>query len=288
MPRNVARNPSRRRLALLVLGVLLVVHLAAFVLYTQRERQSQLLALFLDARDQWKAGHLEIAAHEYAEFIAARSAAAWPLVLLRSFPDAASGWFALGRVQAVRGDSTAALAAFERSMALDPGRGRREYRDLLLQSGQGARLAAFARAELARDPDSASAAKDLGAAQLALGDAAAAVAAYQQALFLLPRFLERRDPAAVGALLSSPEADLLNLLSVATRLAGDRPRADAICDGLARRQPRGAHLDRLCRAYQRADGGDARGAREELGGYLPPAPEHEALVAALTARLGAA
>jgi hypothetical protein len=155
----------------------------------------------------------------------------------------------------------------------------------LLASGRGAQLAGFARAELAKDPDSALAAKDLGAAALATGDPHAAVAAYERALALLPRYLARHDPAAVGGL-SSQEADLLNLLSVAARLAGDRARADAVCDGLAARQPRAAHLDRLCRAYQRAAAGDAQGARAELTAYQPPAPEHEALAAALLARAG--
>jgi tetratricopeptide (TPR) repeat protein len=270
---------------MVVLGGLVVVHLAAFVLYTRRERQSQLLTQYLDARDQWKAGHLDAAAREYTDFLAARGAAAWPVVLVRNFPDAASGWFVLGRVEAERGRTDAALAAFERSMAIDPTRGRREYRDLLLESGRGTALADFARRELARDPDSALAAKDLGAAELAIGDPHAAVAAYERALALLPAFLARRDPAVASGL-SSQEADLLNLLSVAARLAGDRTRADAVCDGLGRRQPRVAHLDRLCRAYARADGGDAPGAREDLAAYQPPAPEHEALAAALAARLG--
>ncbi len=270
---------------MLVLGALALIHLAAFALYTQRQRQSQLMALYLDARDQWKAGHLELAAREYGEFLAARGRAAWPLVLLRAFPDAASGWFALGRVEAERGRVDAALAAFEQAMALEPGRGRREYRDLLLDSGRGATLAAVARRELAQDPASAPAAKDLGAALLATGDAAGAARAYEAALRALPAFLARHDPAFQGGL-SAQEADLLNLLSVAVRLAGDRERADAICDGLTRRQPRAARLDRLCRAYLRADRGEAQGARDELAGYQPPAPEHEALAAALAARLG--
>jgi len=169
-------------------------------------------------------------------------------------------------------------------MALDPNVGRREYRDLLLDSGRGAALADFARRELARDPSSALAAKDLGAAELARGDPRAAVAAYERALALLPAFLARRDPAVAGRF-SAQEADLINLLSVAVRLSGDRARADALCDDVARRQSRTAHLDRLCRAYARADAGDGVGAREALAGYQPPAPEHEALVAALNARL---
>jgi tetratricopeptide (TPR) repeat protein len=270
---------------MLVLGVLVIVHLVAFGLYTRREQQSRLLTEYLDARDQWKAGHLDLAAREYADFLAARAAAAWPIVLVRNFPDAASGWFVLGRVETDRGRTDAALAAFERAMALDPGRGRREYRDLLLESGRGAALASFARAELARDPASALAAKDLGAALLATGEPGAAVAAYEHALALLPAYLARRDPAAGGGL-SAQEADLLNLLSVAARLAGDPGRADAVCAGLARRAPRNTHLDRLCRAYARADHGDPAGAREDLAGYQPPAPEHETLAAALAARLG--
>ena len=249
---------------MLVLGVLVVVHLAAFVLYTRRERQSELLTEYLDARDQWKAGHLDVAAHEYTQFLAGRNAAAWPIVLVRNFPDAASGWFVLGRVESERGRTDAALAAFERAMAIDPTRGRREYRDLLLVSGRGAALAGFARRELDRDPTSALAAKDLGAALLATGDPRAAVAAYERALALLPAYLARRDPAAAVGL-SAAEADLLNLLSVAAR---------------------GTHLDRLCRAYARADHLDPDGARAELAGYQPPAPEHEALAAALAARLG--
>ena len=270
-----------------VLGALAVVHLAAFALYAARERQSRLLTEFLDARDQWKAGHLDVAAREYSDFLASRDAAAWPIVLMRNFPDAASGWFVLGRVEAERGHTDDALAAFERAMAVDPARGRREYRDLLLESGRGAALAAFARRELARDPGSALAAKDLGAALLATGDPGAAAAAYERALALLPAFLAKHDPAAAAGL-SSQEADLLNLLSVAARLAGDRARADAVCEGLARRAPRNSRLDRLCRAYARADHGDPAGAREDLAGYQPPAPEHEALAAALAARLAPA
>jgi tetratricopeptide (TPR) repeat protein len=282
----VKLRPYRRQIAMTVLAVLALVHLAAFVLYTRRERQSQLLTEYLDAREQWKDGHLDVAAREYTEFLAARDAAAWPVVLLRNFPEAACGWFVLGRVETERGRTDAALAAFERAMALDPSRGRREYRDLLLESGRGAALAEFARRELARDPSSALAAKDLGAAELARGDPRAAAAAYERALALLPEFLKRHDPAVAHGL-SAQEADLLNLLSVAVRLAGDRARADALCDGLARRQMRTAHLDRLCRAYARADAGDLAGAREALSGYQPPAPEHEALVAALSARLDA-
>jgi tetratricopeptide (TPR) repeat protein len=274
----------RRRVALAVLAALVAVHLAAFGLYTLRERQSQLLSLYLDARDQWKAGHRELAAREYREFLAARPSATWPVVLVRAFPDAASAWFALGRVEAERGAVDAALAAFQQSMSLEPSRGRREYRDLLLESGRGAALAAFARAELARQPHSALAAKDLGAALLATGDPAGASAAYLRALEDLPAYLAQHDPAMVDRL-SSQEADLTNLWSVARRLAGDRLGADLGCERLTRRAPPPAHVDRLCRAYLLADAGDVDGARAELAAYQPPAPEHQALADALAARL---
>jgi tetratricopeptide (TPR) repeat protein len=268
----------------LVVAALALVHLAAFFLYTRLTRQSELLALYVDAREQWKAGRLEAAAAEYREFLGARRWAAWPVVLARGFPSAADGWFVLGRIETARGATDAALAAFERAMAEEPGRGRREYRDLLLTSGRSEALATLARRELAADPTSAPAAKDLGAALLGSGDPAGAAAAYRQALALLPDYLARHDPAAVGRL-SSQEADLINLLSVALRLAGDGARADELCADLSRRQPRGAHLDRLCRAHALAAQGDTDGARAELRAYQPPAPEHEALAAALTAQL---
>ena len=278
-------TPGRRRFAILLLAVLLVIHLCAFGLYWARDRQSRLLGLYLDARDQWREGHLDTAAAEYTAFLAERPSAAWPVVLFRNFPSAASGWFVLGRVEAERGRVDAALTAFSRAMQLEPGRGRREYRDLLLLSGRPAALAAFARLELARDPSSVPAARDLGAALLALGQPAEAAQAYEQALAGLPALLARIDPASPGGL-SSEEADLRSLLSVAARRAGDRARADVQCAEIGRRQATAARLDRLCLAFARADAGDAAGSRAALAGYLPPAPEHEALVRELLERLG--
>ena len=278
-------TPARRRFALWLFALLVLVHLGAFALYLARDRQSRLIGLYLDARDQWRDGHLDAAAAEYTLFLAERTGAARPVVLFRNFPSATSGWFALGRVEAERGHVDAALAAFRQSMRLEPSRGRREYRDLLLVSGRSAELEAYARRELAREPGSAIAARDLGAALLALDRPAEAVAAYERALASLPALLARIDPAAPGGL-STEEADLRNLLSVAARRAGDRSRADALCADIRRRAPATARLDRLCLAFERADEGDVAASRAALAGYQPPAPEHEALVRELEARLG--
>jgi tetratricopeptide (TPR) repeat protein len=273
----VARPPARSRIAIAVLTVLVLVHLGAFGLYTARDRQSKLLGLYLDARDQWATGHLDVAAAEYAHFLAERSSVAWPVVLFRNFPDAAAAWFALGRVQAERHQVDAALDAFRHSMALQHDHGRREYRDLLLTSGRAQALRNYAQLRLREEPGSVIAEKDLGAALLALGQPAAAADAYGRALQALPAFLERVDPAHPPGL-SSEEADLLNLRSVALRLAGDHGQADTLCRDLGRRAPHGSRLDRLCLAFLRVDAGDPMGGKALLNGYAPPAPEHEALV----------
>jgi len=276
----MATHPPRRRIARVVLAVLVVVHLAAFGAYVLRQRQSQLLALYLDARDQWREGHLDVAAGEYAAFVAARPTVAWPVVLFRNFPDAATGWFVLGRVETERGRVDAALAAFRHAMDLAPGRGRREYRDLLLRSGRGAELVRFAADETRTEPDSPVGPKDLGAGLLATGQPAAAAAAYEHALALLPAWRRRTDPGAPAGL-SPEEADLLNLLSVAQRRAGRADGADATCARIAAAARGGARLDRLCSAYRAAAAGDRAAVAAALAGYAPPAPEHEALVRAL-------
>ena len=277
-------QPRRRRHARFIFAGLVLVHLGALGAYSLYQWQARAVALYLDARAAWRDGHLDVAAEEFSAFVALRPRATWPLVLYKNFPSAADGAFALGRVEAERHHVDAALASLRMAMRLQPGHGRREYRDLLLESGRGAELAAFARAELAADPSSANAAKDLGAALLASGDPAGAVAAYNQALRLLPAWLARHDPGYRGGL-SGEEAALLNLRSVAERLASDPARSAATCDGLVARTPPRLRLDRLCRAYVQADAGDPTGSREALAAYLPPNPEEEALVTALRARL---
>jgi len=270
----------RRHLARWILATLVLVHLAALSVYHLRERQSQLLGMYVDARDQWRDGHLDVAAREYATFLAERPSATWPFALYKNFPDEASAWFVLGRVETDRGRVDAALAAFEQAMRLDANRGRREYRDLLLRSGRGAALIAFANAEARADPASPVAAKNLGAGLLATDQPAAAVAAYEHALQLLPAWRARVDRAAPAGL-SSEEADILNLLSVAARLAGDAARADAACARAGSRQAGALRLDRLCAAYRENAAGDRAAAVHTLAAYAPPAPEHEALAAAI-------
>jgi tetratricopeptide (TPR) repeat protein len=271
---------TRRTIGRIVLVTLIAIHLAAFGLYVVRGRQSALLEVYLDGRDQWRDNHLDRAAADYQTFVEERPWVAWPLVLVRGFPDESSGWYVLGRVQAERHEVEAALSDLERAMQTGNGRGRREYRDLLLTSGQAARLVAFAEAARRHDPDSPLPYKDLGAARLATREPRAAVVAYEAALARLPAWRARTDPAAPAGL-SGEEADLLNLLSVASLQAGDTARAEAVCTDIATRQGRYARLDRLCRAALLAAQGDIDTARTLLKSYQPPAPEHDAIVQAL-------
>jgi tetratricopeptide (TPR) repeat protein len=282
---DVIRTPARRRFARLLLASLIVLHLGAFWLYALRERQSDHLQLFLGGRERFREGRLDEAARDYRAFVDRYADATSPFLLRRNYPAEASGWFALGRIETERGRVDDALVAYGRAMSLEPGRGRREYRDLLLETGRAAELAAFAERELAADAGSAVAWRDLGAARLALGEPAAATGAYRQALEHLPALLARLG-VQPGQALTGEEADLVNLLSVAHLEAGERDAAQANCDALAQRQPRGAALDRLCRAYLLGAAGDAAGAAEQLRGFQPSAPEHDALVRRLRERLG--
>jgi tetratricopeptide (TPR) repeat protein len=280
----MARSPPRRRIARLVLAGLVLVHLAAFAAYGLRAGQLRHQQLFLDARDQWRAGNLPVAASGYGQFVRDYARVTWPVILTPGFPSEASGWFALGRIEAERGEIDSALAAFERAMRLEPGLGRREYRDLLLESGRAAQLAVFARRELAQDAHSLAANFDLGAALLATGRPEEAARVYEHGLTLVPGFLATRDPTWRGEV-SAQEAQLLNLASVAHLAAGDRVQAAAMCDGLSARTPPGVRLDQLCRAYLSEAAGEQAASLEALKGYTPPAPEQEALVASLKARL---
>lgn len=279
------RTPARRRFARVLLAALVVLHLGAFWLYALHKLQSDHLQLFLGGRERWSEGKLDEAARDYRAFVDRYADATRPFLLRRNYPSEASAWFALGRLEAERGRVDEALDAWLRAMRLEPGRGRREYRDLLLETGRAAELAAFAERELAADRSSAVAWWDLGAARLALGDPAGAAVAYRQAIEHLPTLLARLG-VRPGGELTVEEADLINLLAVAQLEADERDAAQANCDALASRQPRGATLDRLCRAYLLGAAGDADGAAERLRSYQPPAPEHEALVHRLRERLG--
>jgi tetratricopeptide (TPR) repeat protein len=280
----VPRSARTRQIARRVLAVLLVLHLAALGLYLRREQQSQALALVLDAREQWKNGELALAAREYREYATGLRAVSSPFLMYRNMPSEASAWFALGRIESERGEIREALAAYRRAMALEPGRGRREYRDLLLEHGGQEELLAFARAELARDPKFAPAAWDLGAAYLALGEPALAARAYAGARERLPDYLTRlAGKRPVG--LSPEEADLLSLEAVAWLEAGERTRAGTICGNLVLRARPEESAGLLCSAYLAAAAGDVHGAAALLRRYAPSGPEHRALVSRLLERL---
>ena len=278
----VRSAPGRRRAARIVLAALVAVHLVALWLFALHASQTNHIQLYLGAREAWRSGDLVTAARDYGEFATAYADETWPLRLRQNYPSEASAWFALGRIEAERGRLDAALAALRRAMELEPGRGRREYRDLLLENGRPAELAALARAELARDPAATIAWWDLGAAELALGRATQAVAAYDRALRHLPTLLAQLGTAPPDEL-SGEQADLVNLRSVARLKAGDAAGAVADCEWLGDRQPPGADLDRLCGAFLLHAAGRPDAALERLQGYQPIGPEHDALVAELRA-----
>jgi tetratricopeptide (TPR) repeat protein len=282
---NAERPVRRRRIARLVLAVLLLVHVAALLVYERYTRQLAVAQLALDARDEWREGHLDAAAALYARYLADYPAARWPIVLTRQLQSEASGWFALGRVEAERHRVDAALAALAHATRLEPGLGRREYRDLLYESGRYAELERYARQALAANARSLPAVFDLGAALYAQGQAEAAALAYERGLSYVPAYLRATDPGFSGRV-SIPEATLLNLASIAHLAGGDRVRAAAACDGLAERMPVRARLDRLCRAYLEAEAGHAAASRAALAGLIPQSPEEEALIGALERRLG--
>jgi tetratricopeptide (TPR) repeat protein len=280
----VPRSVRARQIARRVLAVLLVLHFAALGLYLRREQQSKAVALVLDAREQWKNGELAVAAREYREYATGFRAVSSPFLMYRNMPSEASAWFALGRIEAERGEFCEALAAYRRAMALEPGRGRREYRDLLLEHGGQGELLAFAHAELARDPTFAPAAWDLGAAYLAVGEPALAARAYARAREMLPGYLTRlAGKRPVG--LSPEEADLLSLEAVAWLEAGERTRAAAVCGNLVLRARPEESAGLLCSAYLAAAAGDVHGAAALLRRYAPSGPEHRALVSRLLERL---
>ncbi len=275
---------ARRRTALWILAALVVLHAGAYGAYALRARQAALATRFRDAREQWANGQRDLAAEQYARFVRERPQATWPLVLLKALPSEAAGWFVLGRIRAEQGQTEAALEAFQHAMSLEAHLGQKEYRDLLLETHQAQRLRDVALAELKKNDHSPVAYKDLGAAALALDQPVEAVRAYQQALTDLPDFLAVTDPRRPPGL-SSQEADVLTLLSVSARLAGDPLTADRTCRQIHAQQPKTAHLDRLCQAYAAEALHQTDTAQALLTAYQPPAPEHDALVVRLQASL---
>lgn len=270
---------ARRRLAIGVLVALVIAHLLAVGAYYTQARQQALLVKTLEAREQWKAGQLETAATLYRSILRERPAVAWPLILIRQFPQNADLWYLLGRVESDRANVDAALTAYAASIAAG-GRGARETRELLLSHGRLTALLTFANERLAVEPLSPQPLKDRAAAKLEMGQARDAMDDYRAALDRLPAWRRQIDPAAPAGL-SGEEADLLNLYAAAALAANERTEADRACATIATRQGKRAQLDRLCRALiARAEGREAD-ARHELAGYLPPASEHEWLTRGL-------
>ena len=268
---------SRRRIAQLALGFLVAVHALAFGAFVLRAQQLAESQVFLDARDQWRAGQLQLAAAEYQHFLAHYHVTIRPVLLTGSFPSEANAWFSLGRVEAELGHVDAALIAVERAGRLENDLGHRESRELLLQAGRFQQLIAVSKQQLTLEPDSLAATADLAAALLLQGSAQAAADQYVRAIALVPAFLRSHDPLWHGPL-SAQEAELLNLAAVAELLAGDTARSAATCASIKSRLPAGIHLDHLCQAYLAHARNDDKATLAALKGFLPQTAEQKALV----------
>jgi tetratricopeptide (TPR) repeat protein len=268
--------------------VLLLIHGVGYWLYGVHKRQVAGLHLYTEGREFWRAGDLDRAAQRFRTFAENRAAIAAPVPLNKEFPSAATAWFMLATVESARGHQPAALEAYERAHALDPTRGRREIRDLLLEAGRYAEVEQRARRDLRRDSGDAAAYWDLAAARLGQQDYAAAARIYDDAQRVLPQWL--RQNALLPAEqrpdeLTPQEADTLNLASVAWLRAGDPGKAHARCDEVSRRQLSRDPRDQLCRAALAEQAGDLAAARAALRSFVPAAPEHDWLEADLRIRL---
>ncbi len=271
----------RRRIARRILAALILLHLLAVGAYLTQSRQQALLVRFLEARDQWRDGHLDAAASVYRDLINTRTTVAWPFVLIRNYPSAADTWYLLGRVESDRHQNAAALTAYRNAIHLG-GRGTREFRNLLLDAERPDELLHWADEAIAHDRSAPQPYKDRGAALLALGRPHEASIAYAAALAYLPAWRRQFDPAAPSGL-SGEEADLWNLYAAAMLAAGDAEAATRACAQVTQRQSKTEALDRLCQALLVQHAGRPDEARRLLAGYLPPAPEHDRLMHGLFA-----
>ncbi len=283
-----ASRSGRERRRTVIVVALVTVHVLALAVFLLRTVQAGYLARVLDAREQWRAGNLTGAAALYQNFAEDYPWFSRPLLLFEDYPSRARAWYALGRIEAERGNRDAALHAYREAMHAEAGLGQREYRNLLLEAGMAGVLADDARQRLASHADDLAAWWDLGASELALGHADAAVHAYAAALDHLPAWLSAHTRASSRGSLTAEEGDLRGLLSVALLKAGAVDRSRAECDWLSRRQRADEHFDQLCSAYLLAAAGDSKGAQRRLQGYTPSGPEHRALAAALAGDSGAA
>jgi tetratricopeptide (TPR) repeat protein len=271
-----------------VLLVLVILHVGAFWLYGVHRRQADALQLFATAREDWRTGRFDTAAAQFRLFAEQRAALIRPFKLVQDFPTEASAWFMLANVEAARGRKPAAIEAYEHALALDPRKGRREYRDLLLETGAYDKVERRARAELAADRTDASAYWDLAAVELGRRDYHAAALHYDASLRILPDWLRRNHLLPVeqrAEELTPQEADVLNLAAVAWLRTGDTLAATQRCGEVTRRQLQRDPRDQLCLAALAEARGDHVAATEALRSYVPAAPEHDWLLADLRERL---
>ncbi len=264
---------------------LLLAHALALCAYGLYERQARYLAQVLDARQQWKDGHLEAAAALYQRYATDYPRVTWPVILFKDYPSRARAWYSLGRIQAQQNHTEEALRAFNQSMAAEPGLGQRDYRNLLLELHRYADLKRSAQIRLQQSALDMAAYWDLGASYLMNSEPQAAVQTYRQALTQLPQWQALHTGYRAGGRLSPEEADLRALLSIAYLQSHDATNARTQCQRVSDSPESIEHYDRLCAAYLAHWEGKPAQAIDTLKTYQPPAPEHQWLLDQLKRQL---
>lgn len=268
-----------------MLGGLLAVHLLAFWLYGIHAQQFAFLGLWRDGREAYRQGHNDEAAALLRRFADGYRDATRPFLLRPDYPREANAWGALGRVETTRGQLAAARDAYLRAEALGLDTAPRELHDLLWALGDAPGLEARAARQLARDPADLQAHLDAGAAALLRGDSAAAGRRFEAALAFVPRWLVANGHAAeADGRLTVEEANLRTLAGAAAVLAGDTPRAEALCAPVTARQDPDNPDDGLCQAALAAARGDPAGVQAALDRMALASPEQRSLAEGLLAR----
>lgn len=286
---------ARRRFGLLAFALLLVLHALAGGVYLLNERQYAFLGLWRDGREASRAGRHAAAAVSLRAFAGGYRAAIRPVLLRRDFPGEAQAWLALGRTERELGSNEAALAAFSRAAALGDEAAWHESHLLLFALRDAARLEGQAirrlGADVLRDGRSITGAGDPGAWQdLAAswwlrGELPRAVAAYEQGLVELPRWLiaRGRPPRAADGGVVDEVLALRLLAGSLAWLGGDALKGEYHCSRLAAQQDREHPVDGLCRAAKAVARREWPLARQILE-ETPLAPGEQAALAAILSR----
>ncbi len=166
--------------------------------------------------------------------------------LIAEQPPVAEGYFLLGIVEATTGRVSAGIALIEQAVALDPqGEYRAQLARLLTLVRRDSDAAAVLRDVEGAPPNDALSRDTIGCVYTRLGDHAAALPHFEQAVALAPDNSEYRynHAAALSFLGRTAEADVA-LEALIARTPG-HPRAHHLLAGLRKQDPARNHVERL-------------------------------------------